>query len=425
MNNGAKSPGPLRVLVMASTLPASLEDGTPRFVYDLAESVAAAGSRDGGAEVRLLAPHAPGTATAERWGRVEIERFRYFAPASLERLTSSAGFGMRERFAASTLAKLQVPGFFAAQAAATRRLVRRHAIDVVNAHWLVPQGVAAVAGLTGLPGVTLTLHVHAGDVYLLQKLPFGAAVARRVAGRCGAIVASGSHVRDTLDRLLGRPSGAVLQPMGVHTERFRQVGGATPVPEAAEFPDGYLVTVGRLVEKKGTRYLIEALPRLLERRPGLGLVVVGGGPLLGDLRERAAALGVAGAVRFVGARPHGDVVRYLRDARVAVVPSIIDSHGETEGMPTTVVEALAAGKPVVGSRVDGIPDVIRHGVNGWLVEEKDPAALADRIAAVLDDPASATVGPDAAAEFDWAAIGERYFRYLADARAKSSGGVGP
>jgi glycosyltransferase involved in cell wall biosynthesis len=93
------------------------------------------------------------------------------------------------------------------------------------------------------------------------------------------------------------------------------------------------------------------------------------------------------------------------------VPSIIDSRGETEGMPTVVIEAMAAGVPVVGSAVDGIPDIIRHGENGWLCREKDPEHLAETILAALDqsdDQRIRRAAAQTAEQHDWPRVAERY-----------------
>jgi glycosyltransferase involved in cell wall biosynthesis len=295
-------------------------------------------------------------------------------------------------------------------------MVRQHRIDVVNAHWMVPQGLtAALLRGTGRTRFRLALHAHAGDVYLLRSMTGGAGVARYITARTDVAFADGSHVRDTWNELLGRDSRARLQPMGVHTERFCSGLPLCPDEPPARFIGGYVLFVGRLIEKKGTIYLIRALPAVRERHPGLGLVVIGHGPEDGALRDEVAKLGLCEAVRFMGHRPHSDVVRYLRGCRVAVVPSIVDRYGETEGMPTVVVEAMAAGAPVVASAVDGIPDVVRHRGNGWLCRERDPADLAEKLlAALVDAHQSETThaAEHTARQYDWSQVARNYMDAL-------------
>jgi glycosyltransferase involved in cell wall biosynthesis len=396
-----------RVLVSTSTFPVRPDDGLPRFVHDLAAALA------GEDEVWALAPHAPGAPRRERLGALEVERFTYFWPPRLQRL--AYGSGMRENLRAAPWAWSQVPGFVLAQARAVARLVRTRRIEVVNSHWLVPQGLSAALARAAGARFAHVLSVHAGDVYLIERLAGGAALARGVLARTEAVLADGSHVRASLDRLLGRPSGAALEPMGVELARFA-VG---PSPVAGEG----LVFVGRLVEKKGVVHLLRALPAVLARRPAARLTLVGDGPLRAGLEAEARALGVGAAVRFAGQQPHVEVARHLGASRVAVVPSVIDRWGETDGMPTVVLEAMAAGLPVVGSDVDGIPDVIRPGVNGFLCRPGDPADLADKLVRALESPEALRAAARAtAATHAWSEVAARY--RVAFARALAAREVG-
>jgi len=401
------SRGPVRVLISASTFPIREGDGLPRFVYDLAQALTKY------ADVVALAPDAAGAARHERMGDIDVRRFTYFLPRSAQAL--AYGHGIRANLRESWRVKLQPPLFVLCQAFATSALVRKERIELVNSHWMIPQGLstALVAGVGRRFRHVLT--VHAGDVYMLEALPFGRLLARFIVSRSDFVFAVGSHVRDSLDALLGRPSHASLQPMGANVPLFRE-GAGEPTAEA-RFPAGFMLFVGRFSEKKGTVYAFRALPRVLERYPDLGFVVIGYGELEQELRDEVKRLGIERAVVFAGRKTHEEIGRYLRSCRVAVVPSIVDSRGETEGMPTVVVEALASGTRVVGSRVDGIPDVIRHRENGWLSNEKDPADLANKILEALDDPDDSHVrrkGADTADGLDWSAVAAHYARVFGE-----------
>ena len=401
---------PVRILISTSTFPITLDDGLPRFVYDLADALSEH------ADVFVLAPDAPLARKQEQMGRLHVTRFSYWTPRQLQRLALNQG--MRANLRASWLARLQVPFFLLNQARVTRQLVRRHQIDVVNAHWMIPQGLTAAIIRGRSPRFQLVVHVHAGDVYLLRKLPGGRAVARFVAARADAIFAAGSHVRNSLDDLLGFASGAVLQPMGVRGDVFRRNGNdaLSDPPEAADrFADGYILCVGRMVEKKGMVYLIRALPQIREKQPDLGLLLIGSGPEAPQIREEVDRLNLKDAVAFLGRLSHQEIVRYLHACRVCVIPSIIDSRGETEGMPTVVIEAFTAGVKVVGSRVNGIPDVLRHENNGWLCREKDPDDLAEKILVALTCSRSSSIVEAAlatAATYDWKQVALNYMDCL-------------
>jgi hypothetical protein len=153
----------MRVLVSTSTYPHRLADGLPRFVNDLAQAMTEF------TDVTVLAPHSPGSATDEREGDVQVHRFPYFFPRRLQRL--ALGQGMRDNLRASWLARLQVPPYVLAQAFAIRREIRQSAIDLVFAHWIVPQGLTAAWAVGARRKVPLAVHVHGGDAYLLKELP--------------------------------------------------------------------------------------------------------------------------------------------------------------------------------------------------------------------------------------------------------------
>ncbi len=398
----------MRVLIGASTFPLAPGDGLPRFVFDLADSLA------DHARVFALAPDAPGAARSERMGRVEVRRYPYFWPRRLQAL--AYGHGIRENLRASAWARLQPPGLLLAAARATRALVRAEAIELVNSHWIVPQGLASALARGRRARFRHVLSVHAGDVYLLRRLPFGRALARFVLRRTDLCLAVGSHVKESLDALLGYPSRALLQPMGAHVALFR--GGAAAPREPSPFAAGHLLFTGRFSEKKGAATLLRALPRVLERHPGLGLVLIGYGSLEAELRREVERLGIAPAVLFAGRLGHEEIARWLRGCRAAVVPSVVDRFGETEGMPTVVVEAMAAGARVVGSEVDGIPDVLRHGENGWLARPGDPEDLAAKILLALAEPAGSPLlrkSRETADSLDWSRVARRYAEAFARA----------
>ncbi len=390
-----------RVLISTSTFPVRPDDGLPRFVYDLAQTLAHR------CEVTALTPDAPGAERRERIGSVDVRRFTYCLPRRWQRL--AYGLGMRENLRAQPLSRLQVPPFLLAQALATRRLVGRERIDVVNSHWLVPQGLSTALVRGRRQRFRHVLSVHAGDVYMLARLPGGRSLARFVLDRSDHVFADGSDVSRHLDELAGRPIGATIQPMGVRAETFATGPGLDPGERP--FDDGFVLFVGRFVEKKGIVYLLRAWPRVLRRHPEMGLVLVGHGVLEPALRREVSRLGIDRSVVFAGRRAHRDVGRYLRSSRLAVVPSIVDRHGETDGMPTVVLEAMSSGTPVVGSAVDGIPDVIRHGENGWLCRQMDPEDLAEKIVAALEQPPVASFRKailETAERFSWPSVGERY-----------------
>jgi glycosyltransferase involved in cell wall biosynthesis len=156
---------------------------------------------------------------------------------------------------------------------------------------------------------------------------------------------------------------------GVDPDRFR--------PGEAPAEPRLVLHVGRLVEKKGTKVLIEALAGIA----GAKLVIIGDGPLRGALEQQARELG--DRVRFLGELPSDEVAQWMRRASVLAAPSMTAADGDAEGLPNVVVEAAASGLPVVGTTHSGIPEAIDEGVTGFLVPEGDAGALAARLTDLL------------------------------------------
>jgi len=156
-----------------------------------------------------------------------------------------------------------------------------------------------------------------------------------------------------------------------------------PRDPAEETPT--ILHVARLVEVKGTRHLIGAFARLAERFADVELTIVGDGPLKLSLQALAGSLGVGGRVHFLGPRPYPEVLGLMRKAAMLVLPSVRAGDGRVEGLGMVLLEAAATGVPTIGSRIGGIPEGVIEGETGFLAPECDEQALAERMAALLDD----------------------------------------
>ncbi len=145
-----------------------------------------------------------------------------------------------------------------------------------------------------------------------------------------------------------------------------------------------ILTVGRLVEKKGIADAILAAARL---KVDFEYDIVGNGPLRAELETLARAHAVADKVRFHGAQTRDQIVSSLQDADVFLAPSVTARDGDIEGIPVSIMEAMASGLPVLSTRHSAIPDLVEDNVSGFLVEEHDVPALADRLTTLAVDPA--------------------------------------
>jgi len=156
-------------------------------------------------------------------------------------------------------------------------------------------------------------------------------------------------------------------------------------PDAAPAPDAppYALFVGRFVEKKGITYLIEAMRLLRAQGSALELVLIGDGPLAGELQEASAKLG---GIRFLGWQDQAEVRRWMRGATALCVPSVTAKAGDSEGLPNVLLEAMAEGAPVIGAQSAGIGEAVQDGVTGFMVPPGEAAPIAAALAALEADP---------------------------------------
>lgn len=146
-----------------------------------------------------------------------------------------------------------------------------------------------------------------------------------------------------------------------------------------------LVTIGRLSPNKGVEYALEAVYKLLRVGHSIDYRIVGDGPSRQSLTSCVARLGVEATVKFDGAVTADRVAEILGDADVLIAPSITGPHGEQEGLPNSLKEAMACGVLVIGTSIGGIPELIDHGINGFLVPERNADRIADCVKTIIED----------------------------------------
>lgn len=390
-----------RLLVVASTYPRWIDDSEPAFVHELSKRLTQS------FDVSVVCPGAKGAYANEFIDGVDIHRFRY-APDSLQTLVNDGGIVTNLR--RSPWKWLLLPGFFLAQMLSVRREVRRVRPDVVHAHWLIPQGLLmALLSLFDKRMPPFVVTSHGADLYALRGQPWRW-LKQFVAQRSSAFTVVSRSMRDELRKQGIDASNVRVEPMGVDLDhRF------TPNRDVLR-SDTELLFVGRLVEKKGLRYLIDAMPAVLQHLPSVRLKIAGFGPERSALEDQVKVLGLQSRVDFLGPVQQEELPSLYRQAALFVGPFIEAAGGDQEGLGLVTVEAIGCGCPVIVSDLPAVSDVVDDP--SLRVPLADPEALAAAIINELSRDQSerrqraATRRKKIVSKFDWPARASAYANVL-------------
>lgn len=250
----------------------------------------------------------------------------------------------------------------------------RHRADAhLHAHFA--DRAATVAYVAGrLLGTGYSLTAHANDIYLNPNLLSTKIGNSRFTATCTEY--NLAYLRTVLAPSAARRVQRIYH--GLELDSYAQLVGA-----GSEMPT--IVSVGQLKEKKGLRYLVEAVAMLRDRGLEVACRIIGDGPLRADLRELIEHHRLGERVVLLGALPHHEVIGHYATARIFVLPCIVAEDGDRDGIPNAILEGMASGLAVVSTPISGIPEVVHHETTGLLVPPADSSALADAIERLLRD----------------------------------------
>lgn len=222
----------------------------------------------------------------------------------------------------------------------------------------------------------LVVTFHGSDIR--RGIREGGAIYRELWSQADCMIAISDYNREHLLRLGGDAKKIVYHPVGLDCARFRRRSAAARVPSGPV----RLLSVARLVPEKGLEFGVRAVHRLKRDRPDLALQydIIGEGYLRSELQTLIEQLQLGGSVRLLGAKSQDDVISELSSSDILVAPSL------AEALPVSLMEAHAAGLPVVGSDVGSVKEIVQQGVSGYLLPPGDAAALCRRLAELIDDP---------------------------------------
>jgi N-acetyl-alpha-D-glucosaminyl L-malate synthase BshA len=365
----------VKILVLTSSYPTRDGGHEGGFIADLVRRLP-----ERGVLPIVLAPHFPGGPFKECRDDITAFRFPYFFPFRFERLAYGSGllFNIRRDF----FAFAGIIPYCKAEFLWTLWILFRKRVDIIHTHWLLPQGMigALVHRFIRIPHVAT---IHGSDLNLIKTNAFLKFLCRFIVKNSDAITVNSSYMKQ---QLLSVDPDSVQKiqviPMGIDPEKYMRVDFSDV---KQRFGTNHIIlSVGRLIDWKGTIHLIDAMPLVLQRVPNTLLLIIGSGPEKEHLMQRANQLSLGEKVKFLGMVSEVDLQAYYHAADVFVLPSV-NKSGKTEGLGVVLLEAMASGCPVIGSNVGGIPDIITDGENGFLVPEQDSIQLAERIVRLLSD----------------------------------------
>ncbi len=228
-------------------------------------------------------------------------------------------------------------------------------------------------------GIGFSFTAHANDIFAPK--PFAISLGKLI-GAGGAVVTVTDFGLQFLREKY--PNAATKFHRiynGIELGRFQIATFSGPTPT--------IISIGRLIEKKGFSDLIEACRLLQSRGINFRCEVIGEGPLGAALREQIMGAGLTTTVTLAGPRPQNEVVRCLAQSMVFALPCAAEADGGMDNLPTVIMEAMAAGLPVVSTAIGGIPEMVSEGVTGLLVPERQAVRLADALASLLSNRALA------------------------------------
>lgn len=247
-----------------------------------------------------------------------------------------------------------------------------------------------------LVGIPFSFTAHGSDLHVERRM-----LCRKVEEAAFVVTISRSNAAVMEQECGGRIAKLEVIHCGVDQRRFGPTDGTRLDRRLS------IACIGTLHEVKGQRYLIEACAQLAGRGVEFRCSFVGDGPDRAALERLVDSLGLTGRVAFLGQRTRTEVLALLAETDVVVTPSVATAAGKREGLPVVLIEAMAAGVPVVASHLSGIPELVENNVTGFTVPPGDPGAIADAIERLSADAAlrhrlSSAARERVAADFDLA-----------------------
>lgn len=344
----------MRIGYITSTFPKDIQDSWGIFILDLAQSLALKNH-----EVFVITQRYRKSYSHEKWGKIAISRFNWLSSKTFKRLADY------QRIPYLRMISYVLSGLYN-----TIKIVRKYDIQLLIANWAVPSGFLGmiVKKITRRP---LLVYVHGSDINMWLRKPEIRSLVIKTLNRVDGIITVNNELLEKINELGIKNCVKSVAPMGVNLKKLEKL----PLKQKNNVPT--ILFAGAMRPVKGLDYLISALPLIKEEIPKFKLILAGDGPLRPKLEQRIQNEGFSQYVEFLGQVPHDQAIHLVQSSDLVVLPSL------SEGTPTVMFEALACKTPLIASHVGGIPEIITHGQNGFLIPPKKPEAISNAIIYLL------------------------------------------
>jgi len=369
------------ILVLTTTFPRWKNDSTPAFVYELAKQLA----RD--FNINLVAPHFRSSREREIVDKINVYRFRY---SKKERLCYEGG--MLSNIKKNKKLMFQVPSLVWNMFKTSSKIIKRKKISLIHAHWILPSGLVAL-WLKRLYNIPYIITVHGSDIHSTGYK----SLKKSILKEASVVNVVSNGLKKEVLKLVPN-ANVIVCSMGIHVNQFQVKKNKNKNP--------VLLFVGRLTPEKGTIILIKAMANVIREYKKTKLLIIGDGISKNRLINLTKMFGLWRNISFLGAKPHKKLSEYYSDADIFILPSL------REGFGLTLLEAMAAKVPVIGSKISGISEIIQDNKQGLLFEKANSAILSNKIISLLKDKKLKNKliknGSRFVKNYDWKVIADKF-----------------
>ena len=392
------------ILVLTSSFPQSLNTGKGGggFVLELSKRLSKYHN------ITVLAPALTNNKKPSRLGRLNVVYFNFLPP--IDWIYNYFQNGIFSAFRKSFLLLPFIISFMVVQLYKTLRLIKAGNIQVIHAHWIIPQGLIAVLVKTIFNIETLKIVVtsHGSDINHLNGT-FGRYLKAFVLNNIDDYTVVSQELATSVKKQFNNYPNIHVVPMGIDTTHFRPDMKTNSIINDYQDKKYLLIFVGRLTKQKGITYLIQAMPEVLSKFPNAQLLIIGDGELKESLKQQVNSLSIQNDVDFLGYVPHQELSKYMASADMFIGPSI------SEGFGLVFAEAASSGTIVIGTKKPAIQDIIIDDKTGFLVQVASAKAISKKVIYCIDnirtdqfEKIRTQARKHVVGNFDWKIIAQKY-----------------